>query len=460
EITSPGTYQLEVTNTLNGCQSVESIAISLNNDYPEIVIAAPPSLTCLDDQVRLDASASSQGVDFDFFWTTSDGLLLADTQSLTPLVGAAGTYTLTIINTSNGCQVTTATEVIEDRMAPVVDAGQLSEKLDCNTPILQLQGSASANGEAMNYQWSSRDGQLIEGADQLQAWVNEPGTYQLLVTNLSNGCVAMDEVVVEKNEDVPYDANVLVEAPLCFGDDGRFVVNDVLGGAGPYLFSLDEGLNYTTDSIYLMTPGNYTLHIQDINGCDYEHQVFVPRVPELQVGLEPNLEIRLGEQHQLIATVNVPDFQIDRIIWNPAITLSCTDCLDPVAAPVDPTTYELTVVTQNGCVDSAQVTIEVRKDRDIYIPNAFSPNDDGQNELFMIFANNLGIAQVNQFQVFSRWGELVFSANGFLPNQRDFGWDGRFRGEALNNGVFVYFAEIEFIDGVKKMYKGDVVLMR
>jgi len=120
----------------------------------------------------------------------------------------------------------------------------------------------------------------------------------------------------------------------------------------------------------------------------------------------------------------------------------------------------LTVITENGCIDTDEVQISVRKDRDVFIPNAFSPNDDGENDLFMIFANEISINQVNEFRIFSRWGELLFAAEDFAPNQRDFGWNGLFRGEEASSGVYVYFAEIEFIDGFKKIYKGDVVLMR
>ena len=77
----------------------------------------------------------------------------------------------------------------------------------------------------------------------------------------------------------------------------------------------------------------------------------------------------------------------------------------------------------------------------------------------MIYANTAKVKQVNTFQIYDRWGELVFSAKNFLPNNPAFGWGGRLNGQQLNPAVFVYFAEIEFIDGSSEIFKGDVTLI-
>ena len=77
----------------------------------------------------------------------------------------------------------------------------------------------------------------------------------------------------------------------------------------------------------------------------------------------------------------------------------------------------------------------------------------------MIYAGK-GVVKVNRFQIFGRWGEKIFEENDFIPNDASFGWDGTFKGKKLDSGVFVYFAEIEFSDGLKIIYKGDVTLVR
>jgi gliding motility-associated-like protein len=120
----------------------------------------------------------------------------------------------------------------------------------------------------------------------------------------------------------------------------------------------------------------------------------------------------------------------------------------------------VTVIDTSGCSITARIILRVDKTREVYIPNAFSPNGDGTNDRIMIFANAEKIIQVNTFRIFDRWGEIVFEANDFQPNDPKKGWDGFLNGEKLNPAVFVYFAEIEFIDGVTILYKGDVTLMQ
>lgn len=114
----------------------------------------------------------------------------------------------------------------------------------------------------------------------------------------------------------------------------------------------------------------------------------------------------------------------------------------------------------NGCQASAEINLRLQKTREIFIPNIFTPhNEDGFNDVFMIFGNNDKIKQINTFRIFDRWGELVYEANNFLANDPSNGWDGFFRNERLNPGVFIYSAEIEFIDGFTKTYNGDVTLV-
>ena len=95
----------------------------------------------------------------------------------------------------------------------------------------------------------------------------------------------------------------------------------------------------------------------------------------------------------------------------------------------------------------------------VFVPNVFSPDDDGINDRLTLFAGP-EITRVHIFRVFSRWGELVFSADNFLPNDPTLGWDGTFLGQDMDPAVFVWFAEVELADGSIERIKGDVVLLR
>lgn len=95
----------------------------------------------------------------------------------------------------------------------------------------------------------------------------------------------------------------------------------------------------------------------------------------------------------------------------------------------------------------------------IFIPNVFSPNLDGKNEKFTIFGNQ-HLIRIKELDIYSRWGELIYSVKDIEPNNPEVGWDGTARGKLLNPGVFVYWAIIELDTGKTKFYKGDITLLR
>ena len=139
--------------------------------------------------------------------------------------------------------------------------------------------------------------------------------------------------------------------------------------------------------------------------------------------------------------------------------MSCVDCLAPTAQPLQTTRYTLTATNENGCRAQGQVTIYVRFDKNVYIPNAFSPNADGRNDLFYVFGNK-SVRSIRRLQVFDRWGELVYEGRNLTPNQPQGAWDGSFRGQPLQSGVFAYVAEVEFINERVEVFKGSIHLIR
>jgi gliding motility-associated-like protein len=127
--------------------------------------------------------------------------------------------------------------------------------------------------------------------------------------------------------------------------------------------------------------------------------------------------------------------------------------------PFQTTAYTLTASSADSCTASDSVTVHVLKKRDVFVPNAFSPNGDGINDLLTVFGGR-EVVSVRQFKVFSRWGALVFVQKDFQPNQVTAGWDGTFKGKELKPDVFAWFAEIEFVDGAVVVYEGDVAMVK
>ncbi len=198
EIGSGGTYQLEVTNTGNGCVSTASVAVAYDTLAPTGSIASPAELTCIDTLIQLQASADGNAP-LTYSWTTSGGNLIQGMDGLSPTVDAPGDYQLLITNTGNGCTLSLLTTVSQDIVPPLAEAGATAE-LTCDQPTLILDGSQSDPGD---YLWTTPDGTILSGSATQAPVIGSPGTYVLEVTNPGNGCTATDEVMITADEDVP-----------------------------------------------------------------------------------------------------------------------------------------------------------------------------------------------------------------------------------------------------------------
>jgi gliding motility-associated-like protein len=133
--------------------------------------------------------------------------------------------------------------------------------------------------------------------------------------------------------------------------------------------------------------------------------------------------------------------------------LSCTDCPNPTASPSETTTYTVVVVTEDGCIGEAEVTITVDEPcGETYLPTMFSPNNDGVNDEFCVLGNCVIGVEMN---IFNRWGEKVFETND--PDQC---WRGSHRGKPVNTGVYTYKAKIFLSNGSEIESSGNITLVR
>jgi len=150
------------------------------------------------------------------------------------------------------------------------------------------------------------------------------------------------------------------------------------------------------------------------------------------------------------------------LIWSPGDVLRCIDmfCFEGVVTTFNTITLKAIIYDVNGCSATDEMIISIDKSRKIYIPNAFSPNDNSSNDRFYIFGSERQVRKIKSFAIYNRWGDVLHEAFDFLPNDPSKGWDGTFKNEMQNPGVFVYRAEIEYMDGVIEVRTGDVTLVR
>ena len=145
-------------------------------------------------------------------------------------------------------------------------------------------------------------------------------------------------------------------------------------------------------------------------------------------------------------------------LWSPAAWLDCDNCAAPLATPLQTTPYFAMVEDANGCRACDTTLIVVDRNCEVFVPNAFSPNADGINDLLVLYAPSC-VESVRRWMVFDRWGAVVFEAHHFPVNDPAVSWDGKHDGKLLNPAVFVWMAELLLTDGRVAMAKGDVAVL-
>lgn len=251
-----------------------------------------------------------------------------------------------------------------------------------------------------------------------------------------------------------------VQDPLCFGEASGLIEVAGSGGTGPYLYSLNGNDFQSTGLFQELFSGNYLLYMFDQKGCSDSIPASLFDPPPIQVDAGPDQRLDLGFTTNLVGWVTSPIPEYTNF-WTPEEQgrIDCVTCLDSEVAPVTTTTYVLTAIDSLGCraQDSMQIVIDLL--RPIYIPNVFSPNSDGANDFFTAYGGPAA-TQIRLLRVFDRWGGLMFETRNQLLNDEVQGWNGMYRGKLVNPGVYVYLIEVEFVDGVTGLYKGDVTVLR
>jgi gliding motility-associated-like protein len=313
--------------------------------------------------------------------------------------------------------------------------------------------SVAANGGITPYAYSWNTGSAnnqITGAG--------PGVYTVDVIDAA-GCSVESSI----NFTAPNAIQIWFETtgPDCFDNQsGSITIDSIKGGDGNFEYSFDgefyQPLAGLPAQFGGLEPGQQILYIQDEKDCIVETDVFIPEVAELTIDLGEDILIELGESANLNGLVN---FSVDSLVWSPTDSLFTPTALSTDANPTISTTYSLTAWDEKGCFTSDDIRIIVNRDVPVFIPTVFSPNDDGVNDILMIFGGK-GVVQVNDFIIFDRWGNAVYEAKGFPVNDPNFGWNGKYRGQSMKPAVFVYFAEVLFADGRTEQFKGDFTLVR
>jgi gliding motility-associated-like protein len=283
------------------------------------------------------------------------------------------------------------------------------------------------------------------------------GIYQDHLT-ASNGCdsiVTLDLLIVP---DPPIVADFGFKGTSCEGaDDGSISVISVTGTRPPFIFRINDSIIPPPSTAVMLSAGTYIAWVLNEYGCFDKQEIIVPDGPPLEINTIDDTTIVLGHSIQLTTTSNFTNWTA---VWDPPEGLSCTNCASPLAMPLHDQTYTVTATTEAGCMDIDSITIRVDRDPVLYVPNVFSPNNDGINDFFDISSDPLNITSIDLAIIFDRWGGILAEKTNLYNEGQLILWDGLTPHGPANPGIFVYLIKFTMADGSKRVSKGDVTLLK
>ncbi|MCB0563171.1 MAG: proprotein convertase P-domain-containing protein [Phaeodactylibacter sp.] len=433
------TYSVTATDS-RGCTATRMKL--LPQPDPLTFELSPDSVTCFGDQDGSIAINNLLGEFPPYTYQWSDGQQAATAQGL-----AAGQYSVTVTDV-NGC--------FASAMATVAQPERLEVNFETedNPCFGDKEGriNVGVKGGIPGYSFLWSDGNTTTSLDNLAA-----GEYMLTVTD-QVGCEVEISTLIEQPEALQ--ANLSKKDPTCFGfQDGSITIN-TSGGVPPYRYSLDGDFFSGSSMMIGLKADDYQVRIRDANGCTFSGPIeLTDPAPFIVTTGADDYTIALGDTLVLNGAnqnaVGTPEY-----IWMAPYegTLDCTECPSTRAFPGTSILYELYGIDENGCEYTHKFYVYVEKDRIIAVPTGFTPNGDNTNDILRVHGKNGTI--VKRFQIFDRWGELLYQEGDFPINSETIGWDGTFRGQPANGGVYIWYLVVEYEDGMEEAFRGHTTLIR
>ena len=422
---------------------------------PEPIVVDPiaTDIRCFGEvngMITINVSGGSPG--YQYVWAAGDTSLVNERTDL-----GTGFYQISVVD-QKGCLGTGPVVEIQepnpfsvlldtDNTFDVRCAGEFNGQIAVET--------MGGNPGAATYLWSP-----AVSTSELATGLGV-GTYAITATD-PRGCLDTISVTLSAPPAIVATIPPIAE-PLCNGESTILTVASASGGNGPsFTFSVDnslpEDLN-TPVSVFADQP--ILVRVFDSQGCFWDTTVIVNQPLPLTLDLGPDQELELGDSVQLQPLNDLSSFTLSTSFWSPPSGLSCPSCLVTFAKPDQTTTYSLMIEDINGCFAEDEITVQVETIRRVYVPTAFSPNFDGFNDELSIYTGR-GVALIDQFDIFDRWGNQVFRRQGIPPSSDGtiLGWDGTYKGRIMDPGVYVYAIQVTFIDGQQLTYRGEINLVR
>ncbi|MBL7708779.1 MAG: PKD domain-containing protein [Chitinophagaceae bacterium] len=458
---TPGTYIVKlVVTSPGGCLDSTFRTITVF-DTTGARLDYTPVTGCKPLSIGLNVMSTVTGGSY--FWDFGDGNILNTTSpNVNHLYTSYGTFVpKVILRDPAGCLI--PLEGIDTLHVSGADPNfGLNQTLFCDSGFVNFSDSTTFNDPIISYNWSFGDG----GTSILQNPVHQytsPGLYTVsLDVQTQSGCrdTAIKQQIVK-----------VVESPLIsINGDNEICINESILHTGIFLRPDTSAVSWqwsfpngNTSSLqnpslqFYNTAGSFvvTSIATNSSGCadTTTQNIIVHPLPT--VTLPGQMTVQAGFPVTIPATYspNTINWQ-----WSPAAGLSCTNCPTPDAGPKFNTNYTVLFTDVNGCRNTGTVeVIVICKDANLFIPNTFSPNGDGSNDIF--YPRGRGLFSVKVLRIFNRWGEVVFERQNFQPNDPLAGWNGTYKGKKPQADVYVYQAEVFCDNGDTIKLNGNISLI-
>ena len=286
---------------------------------------------------------------------------------------------------------------------------------------------------------------------------NETGIFtDSLISSL--GCdsiVTLDLTIVDEG---PIRPRISPEDPLCANTDGGSIgVSTIQNAREPFRITLGDRTSSSFVRFVGLEAGSYEIFIEDDVGCTFDTIIELIDPEPFVIDLGEDLTLDLGESVSINPISNFPIAQFE---WTPNNqTLSEEDDINQNFTPINSALYTLTATSDLGCIAVDDVFIRINAVREVYIPNVFSPNGDGQNDFFAIFPGIPNVQTIQEVGIYDRWGNLVFTRQNINPTDGTQLWDGQFNNQFVGTGAYLYAVRILFLDGEEEWITGTVTVV-
>ncbi len=406
-----GTYNVTlIASNYFGSDTLQKIAYLTVYPLPVApIITGGPTIFCKGDSVLLTENDTSS-----FVWSTGAKIMSLD-------IKLSGNYFVTYTD-SNSCSSKSQIDSVKVLPLPAITLTGIDTICKGDSTLLTAQGG-------INYIWNTG---ATSSNINIKPITNT--TYSVIGSNGQCANTANVNVVVNP---IP-NATINGKASICEG------ASTLLNASGGTNYKWSTGSSINSIMVSPISNTSYSVMVSQ-NGCKDSAIVLIQVNPLPVPVVCCDSSILAGQSVYLAASGGVS------YLWSPSAGLNCDTCANPIATPLVSTTYTVTITSDSGCSTASTITIDVNCGK-VFVPEAFSPNGDGQNDILYVRGDCI---KTVDFNVFDRWGNKVFETT-----DKNIGWNGVYKGEASNAGSYVYYVSATMYDGTVIEKKGNVALVR